>query len=271
MKTLLYLCAVFAVLSCGPSPLQEKYQVQLPPSPAFRAELLGEPLWRLEWYDPAGNLRQREMAGSTNFVGGSGASGSGSAGSGGSGSISILAEWPSAVLAWPYWPDKELAPGLFCPAGAIFPLDVSGDRIILSWEAGAEGYFYRELDKARGLNTTNRVPEFFDWKRFRTLLRKEAPDEIRLDPWLADWKSIAERTVRSGFRSSYVRADTRTDMDIIIPHAGPWLGASPFRPAESWGAGEEISLLLTPRPEIFVCPGGMLSVSAYTWLWTPFP
>jgi hypothetical protein len=222
--------------------------------------VLGENFWRLEWYDSGGKLRQTEAAGTGAVC-----------------NIGILAEWPSAVLAWPYWPEKGLAPGLFYPAGAIFPFDiaegsgVSGDTIVLSWEAGAEAYFYRELDKVRDHTAANRAPEFFDWKRFRTFLREEAPDEIRLDPWLADWKAIAERTVNAGFRSSYLRAETRIETDIIIPHDGPWLGASPFRPVEFWEKNQIVSLPLSSRPEIFVCSGGMISTSIHAWLWTSFP
>ena len=253
MKTLIYFLLAALWMSCGPSPLPESYRIKLPASPALRAELLGDCRWRLEWDDSGGRLCHTEIAAAN-----------------GSGGINILAEWPSAILAWPYWPEKGLAAGLFYPAGAIFPFDLSGDTIILSWEAGVEAYFYRELDKARSLNTTNRIPEFFDWKRFRTLLKGDAPEEIRSDPWLADWKSIAERTVNSGFRSSYIRAETRTETAVIIPHSGPWLGASPFITPEFWGEGEEIFLLLSPRPKIFICPGGLFNVSAQTWLWTAF-
>ena len=232
--------------------MPELYRLQLPPSPASRTELLGKCQWRLEWYDTEGKLRQTELTGN-------------------SATIRILSEWPSAVLAWPHWPEKGLAAGLFYPAGAIFPFDVSGDNIILCWESGAEAYFYRELDKARSLHSTNRVPEYFDWKRFRTILRKEAPEEVRTDPWLVNWKDIAEKTIRSGFRTTYIRADTRTGTEITIPHTGPWLGSSPFRQIESWEENETVTLLLSSRPEIFVCPGGILSVSPNAWLWALFP
>jgi hypothetical protein len=206
----------------------------------------------LEWYDSDGKLRQTECAGNGT-------------------EMSILSEWPGAVLAWPYWPEKGLAAGFFYPAGAIFPFDVSGETIILCWEAGAEAYFYRELDKARSPQSSNRVPEYFDWKRFRTFLRKEAPEEIRTDPWLVNWKDIAEKTIRSGFRTSYVRTEARISTEIIIPHTGPWLSSSPFKQIEFWEKDEKITILLSSRPEVFVCPGGMLSASSGTWLWTLFP
>ena len=249
MKTFFSVLILSTMLSCGPSPLRESYRVSFPSSAQLTA-ILGECRWRLEWYDSKGTLRQTTTL--DNAV------------------INILPEWPSAILAWPYWPEKGLAAGLFYPAGALFPFDLSGDTIILSWEAGAEAFFYRELDKLREQNSTNRVPEFFDWKRFRTFVRENAPEEIRLDPWLADWKAIAERTVNSGFRSSYIRAETRTETAFMCPHDGPWLSFSPFRAAEFWEKDEEVYLPLSAQSEIFVSPGGMLCVSANSFLWTVF-
>ena len=274
MKTPLLLLAIhcLALVSCGPSPIPASYRIQFPRLPVYRTELLGKNCWRLEYYDSSGNFRQKEVPGNSTKV-----------------EIDILQKWPNAVLAWPYWPEPSigqgaaienmhgtppgaLAAGLFFPAGAVFPLDAAGETIILSWEAGVEAFFYRELDKAQGYNTgTNRAPEYFDWKRFRTLIRENEDSELRHDPWLADWKDIAERTVRSGFRQSYVRKEARTGMEITVPHRGPWLSASPFRPPHFWELDENVTLFLSARPEVYVCPGGRLSVSSLMLLWVPFP
>ena len=270
MKTLFLFCTVhcLAFVSCGPSPIPVSYRVQFPSSPAYRTEVLGKNHWKLEYYDSAGNFFQKEVPGNAARV-----------------EINVLQKWPNAILAWPYWPDvtgqgaandslspaRGLAAGFFYPAGAIFPLDVAGDTIILSWEAGAEAYFYREMDKAQEFNTgTNRSPEYFDWKRFRSLLRENADFELKHDPWLADWKDIAERTVLSGFRQSFVRKEVRTGTEIIVPHTGPWLSASPFRLPQFWETDEEIMLSVSTRPEVYVCPGGKLSVSSQMQLWIPF-
>ena len=261
MKTPLLFLVTAAILSCGYPPIPDSYQVKFPVPPAFRTELLGECHWRLEYHDSTGNFRQKEVGSNAGI------------------SIDVLQQWPNAILAWPYWPEgegsppeKALPPGLFYPAGAIFPLDAAGETIILSWETGAEAYFYRELDKAGELNAeTNKKPEYFDWKRFRSLLWEHENPELRKDPWLADWKDIAEKTVRSGFRQSYIRPKDRIRVEIIIPHAGPWLSASPFAPPEFWEAGETHTFLLTPYPEIFICPGGRLSISSQVSLWVPFP
>ena len=248
-----FLFLVMTVMSCGPSPIPELYRIQFPSSPELRTELLGECQWRLEYYDSEGTFCQKEIT-KTGTV-----------------KIGILQEWPSAILAWPYWPEKSLAAGYFFPAGAIYPLDVAGETIILSWEAGAEAFFYRELDKAQELNTgTNRKPEFFDWKRFRTILRETAAEELIRNPWLANWKDIAERTIHSGFRQTYVRPENRISTEIIIPHTGPWLSASPFRFPEFWEEDEVITLFLSSRPEILVCPEGRFTVSSTMQLWAPF-
>ena len=266
MKTSFFLSLAFvlALISCGPPPIPKTYLIKFPHSPAVRTELLGKSQWKLEYYDSKGNFCQKDITT-------------------GSAEISLLQEWPSAILAWPYWPEQSaearqgnapvisLAAGLFYPAGAIFPLDAAGETIFLSWEAGAEAYFYREMDKAQELNTgTNRAPMYFDWKRFRSLLKENNYPELREDLWLADWKDIAERTVRSGFRQSYVRPEVRTGTEIVIPHNGPWLAPSPFRQPLFWEEGTRQLLFLSPRPEIFICPGGRLSISSQILLWTPF-
>lgn len=240
------------LVSCGPKPIPGSYQLQFPPQPELRPELLGSCQWRVEYRGTEGGYRQITVTGSTQ--------------------ISVLQEWPTAVLAWPFWPELSLAAGHFNPAGAIFPHDAAGDTISLSWEAGAEAVFYRELENAQGLNEgTNRLPAYFDWRRFRTLIRENGFAALDGDPWLADWKDIAEKTVRSGFRQSYIRKEDRTDGTITIPCDGPWLSASPFKPPEFWAAGGEQTLSLSPRAEVWVCPGGKLSVSSNTWLWVPFP
>jgi hypothetical protein len=245
-----------ALVSCGPSPLPESYHIKFPPLPPLWNEVLGENHWRLDYYDGDGMFRRTETAGPVEVA---------------SIEAVLLEEWPSALLAWPYWPEKNLAAELFYPAGAIFPFDCVDSTIVLSWEAGAEAFFYRELDKAQYLNSgTKRKPQFFDWKRFRSFLRGAAPDELRNDPWLADWKTIAEKSVRSGFRQSYVRAEARRGVNLGIPRDGPWIGASPFRPAESWTAGQTVSIPLSSRPELFVCPGGRMVVSENTQAWFPF-
>jgi hypothetical protein len=233
--------------------MQEQFRVSLPAVPAVWKEILGEPNWRLEWYDPAGICQRAEIDALANA------------------GTAILTQWPNALLAWPYWPDKGIPPGLFFPAGAIYPLDAYGGKIRLTWRAGIDAYFYRELDKARSLNTSNRVPEYFDWKRFRTLLWQDAPEDLREDPWLADWQDIAEKTVKSGFRQSLLKIETRKNTSFVLPQDGPWIFASVFQPAQSWPSESTITLPVGKHPEILACPAGFLSVTAKGQLWSLFP
>lgn len=247
----------FLCLSCGPSPLQEQIHVIFPAVPSVWKEFLGEPCWRLEWYDQSGIGQCAEFPAS--------------AGHASSANIAILIHWPNAVLAWPYWPGKDIPPGLFYPAGAIYPLDARGEKINLSWRAGIDAYLYRELDKARALNASNRVPEYFNWKRFRALLWQDAPEELRSDPWLADWQDIAEKTVQSGFRQSLLKTEKRSNTAIILPHDGPWIFASIFQPPQSWQNESKIIIPVGKHPEILACPAGFLSVTPKGQLWRPFP
>jgi hypothetical protein len=242
------------LVSCG-SPLEEGSYALFPRNPPLQAGLLGEPHWRLEWYDAAGNIAYAELYGQDGAE------------------MDIFLPWPSPVLAWPYWPEREIVPGLFYPAGGIYPFDVSGETLALSWEGGVEANFYRELALAQGTSgaKAERAPRYFDWPRFRTLLRESSAEELQGDPWLADWKGIAESTARSGFRRTLIKRESRTVTGVLIPHDGPWLGASPFREAENWEEGQEMLLALSSRPEIYVCPGGILSLSAAVRLWKPFP
>jgi len=241
----LFLAVIGLSVSCGSDPLPEQFRVLFPAIPSSWTMLLGEPRWYLEWYDPGGKLQSAEF----------------------SGEIAVLTQWPSAVLAWPYWPDKLLAPRMFYPAGAIFPFDVRGGTIVLSWPGGVDAFFYREMDKARPLNKSNRTPEFFDWQRFHALLWEEAPEDLRADPWLANWKDIAEKTVSSGFRKSLLKAEKRVVTGTTLPHDGPWIWSSPFRSPESGKKGEEIPLSLGSRPEYLVCSGGVLCILYNNQVW----
>ncbi|MDR2314555.1 MAG: hypothetical protein LBE02_08495 [Spirochaetaceae bacterium] len=236
--------------SCGMD-TDKSLSLHFPPIPA--AKVFGEPHWRLEWYDPGGRLRQEEISGPD------------------PGEIRVLYQWPSPLTAWPHWPERGIPPGLYCPAGALYPFDVSEGGIYLSWQAGVEANFYRELALARSLPgaDSRRRPQYFDWPRFRSLLREEV-EELREDPWLADWKDIAEKTALSGFRKSLVKAAPRTPVEIRIPSGGPWFSASPFREQESWEEGQMAVLNLSSWPEIYLCSQGILHLSPEIQLWEPF-
>jgi hypothetical protein len=251
------LAGLFAA-ACSPV-LPASYRIDLPVPPSLWTELLGPPSWRLEWVNGEGELRLRELE------------------HGRGAEIETLQEWASPVLAYPFWPGREIPPGIFRPAGAIFPLDVRGDRIRLSWEAGPEARFYWELAAARteyseaGAALQDvRQGRYFDWPRFRELMRgPDIPEAVRRDPWLVDWRSIALSTVQSGFNRQRIKEPARKDLLITVPQEGPWIGTSPFAEQMDWEAGAGVILGVTDHVDTYIAPGGMLKVSRDAWIWLP--
>jgi hypothetical protein len=179
------------------------------------------------------------------------------------------------------------------PAGAVFPYDAAGSHIRLSWEAGVEAAFYLDLaaaaeragwggaatdgdssgetgDGVSAMPHPLRHPRYFDWPRFRDLLRGDAiPPEIRADPWCADWRSIAARTVQSGFDRRRIKPVEREPLKVTIPGEGPWIGNSPFAEIQHWEAGETVELEAADAVEFRVSPQGLLRYRKGVWIWIP--
>ncbi|GHV82407.1 hypothetical protein AGMMS49991_09650 [Spirochaetia bacterium] len=249
------------------------YRVIVPPLPEVWVELMGEPQWRLIWINRGGALRSAEGPAAALPE------------------PDIGQEWPSPVLAYPFWPG--LPPGQMRPAGAVFPFDAEGNRIPLSWEAGVEAAFYLDLaaaaesagwgGAAAADNVTSadeataeavgpphplRHPRHFDWLRFRELLRGEdISPEIREDPWRADWRSIAIRTVQSGFDRRRIKPVEREPLKVTIPGGGPWIGSSPFAEVRHWEAGETAELEAAGTVEFYLSPQGLLRYRKGIWIW----
>jgi hypothetical protein len=244
--------AALVFAACGSSALPFGYTLEFPEIPAHWRGTLGEPRWRVEWIRPDGT------AGRAVFDAGT------------AGILEIPAEWPCPVLAWPFWPGVEA--GLFQPAGALYPFDAAGGRIRLSWRGGADAAFYRALEEAAAASAgakAVRHPRYFDWSRFRAFMAQDAPAILREDPWLADWKSAAAKTISSSFRASYVKAGERAQVELEIPCDGPWISSSPFRSAGYWNAGETVELALGAEPEVWICSGGILILSKTAKTWAP--
>jgi hypothetical protein len=240
--------------SCESGILPPSYRVILPELPPQWWEIPGDCRWRVEWIGPSGLKESADYGGSGPLE------------------LELLHAWANPILAWPCWPDK-LPGGMFRPAGALYPLDVRGRNISLSWEAGPEALFYLELEQAWGESPEApalRRPCYFDWFRFRDYLRQEAAPAVRADPWLVNWKNAARGAVQSGFRSSLIKAEETAAVSVIIPAAGPWAGSSPFTGPFSWTAGEVVTLDLKEGAEIFVSPGGIFMVSREGRLWSPW-
>ena len=97
----------------------------------------------------------------------------------------------------------------------------------------------------------------------------DIPEAIRRDPWLADWRSIAESTVRSGFNRQRIKEPAREDLLVTIPQEGPWIGTSPFAEQKDWEAGTSLILKVTDSVDTYIAPGGLLRVSRGAWIWLP--
>jgi hypothetical protein len=257
-----FLVFFLALGSCGKAAIRDEYALDFPPLPAAWQEALGGAHWRLIWTDDQGAPQTLET--------------------GGEAVLSVVAEWASPVLAFPYWPGRGVLPGEMRPAGAIFPFDVRGGRLQLSWRAGAEAWFYRELAAARNAALAEaeagaakaaldkRRPEYFDWPRFRSLMDSDAiPAAVREDPWKADWREAAIRTVQSGFdrRRISVQAATELTAPGSALGGGPFAGPSPFARPLLPEPGLGYRFAVTSRSDTYVSAEGILRVSGKTWIY----
>jgi hypothetical protein len=155
-----------------------------------------------------------------------------------------------------------------CPAGALFPWDVSGDSIVLTWKAGVDAFLWRELVSCRELQTsgTPRVPWHFDWPRFRELIGNgNIPEAVRQDLWLADWKEISRKTVLSGFDRR--RIVSRSFTEISVPGLeGLWAGTSPFAPLVEAPDGGPLRVMASDTPDTWVSEEGIVRCSKAGWV-----
>jgi len=193
--------------------------------------------------------------------------------------ISLPQTWASAVTAYPFWPEKGLGPGIFKPAGAIFPYDASGKRLILSWQGGVDAALYWELAKACGgapvgeaeseeesseRAAVARLPVNFNWPRFRRLFDDSSLNaEVRADPWLADWAGIAAKIVQSGFDKRRLVPEARGDLTVPVG-PGPWIGASPFAAPLIFEKTPVFSV--RPAADTWVSGEGILRCNSETWI-----
>jgi hypothetical protein len=157
------------------------------------------------------------------------------------------------------------------PSGAIFPWDVSGGDLRLSWEGGVEAVFWKELAEAEKSSeaTGKRLPWYLDWPRFRELLQNgDIPEDVREDPWLADWKDIGERTVQSGFDRRRIKS--RTFAGVLIPGlSGLWIQSSPFAPSLDAGTEGPLLVQTTAAPDTWVSGTQILKCSSSGWVLVP--
>jgi hypothetical protein len=252
MKRIFYVllfCSLLALGACAAPPIAQYYRPALPALPSAWAEILGTPRWRVEWIDGVGREEVYEGPGE------------------GLPELSLMQEWSSPVIAWPYWPARKLFPGDMKPAGAISPWDISGGRIILGWNAGVDAFLWRKL-AAGAAGSSVRMPWYFDWPRFRELLQGAVLDEaVRIDPWRVDWEAFAGKTLESGFYRS--RIVPRPAAELTIPgHGGLWIGSSPFSPVLDFPSGGPLILPSGEAVETWVSSEDVLRCGGNTWFFS---
>jgi hypothetical protein len=246
---------ILGIGSCESSILPPSYRAELPPLPPEWEELLGAAHWRLEWIDTQGAIRSLETGGVREM------------------DLDLIETWTNPVLAYPFWPDRNIAPGIFRPAGALYPFDVREGRISLSWQGGVEAWFYHCLREAPARSpgeTGKRRPELFDWPRFRTILENPALDAgAAADLWRPDWREIADKTLQSGFDQKRIKPRAMEELPVTIPWTGLYLGSSPFAAGVYWEKDKTAVFSVDGAVDTYVCAGGILRCTRGAWI--PIP
>jgi hypothetical protein len=245
------LLGIFGMGSCENRIIPPDYRAELPPLPPAWENVLGPPHWRVEWVNAGGQTVVLETTASP-LPG-----------------LDIMTEWTTPVIAYPFWPERGIAPGVFRPAGALFPLDVKSSRISLSWRGGVDAWMYLCLRDAGGAGN-QRQPHYFDWPRFRALMESsDIDEEVRLDPWRTDWRDVASRTVQSGFNRQRIKPAPRENLPVTIPQSGCYLEASPFREPLFLEKDETAVFSVTGNVDTYVTTEGVLRCTKGVWVWIP--
>jgi hypothetical protein len=245
---LIITCMGLLLNNCGRALTDSGYALELPCLPQAWDDILGSPCWRIEWVNEEGRKEAMLVRGNGGW------------------NISLPPTWASAVSAFPFWPEKGIDPGIFKPAGAIFPYDASGGSLILSWQGGVDAVLYWELAKANSGTEAeeSRIPMNFNWPRFRRLFDDPSLNaEVRADPWLADWAGIAAKIVKSGFDKRRLVPEARSDLEVQVG-PGPWIGVSPFADPLFF----ETTPIFRVRPTVdtWVSREGLLRCNSKTWI-----
>lgn len=231
---------------CGDQ-FQTQFNLEIPEIPDNWLQLLGKPSWRIEWLEPDGQLMKIDIEPEKSIV------------------VNPPTTWVNPVFAWPYWPNHKISPGLFKPAGALFPFDVRENTIFLSWEAGIDAVFYRELDLAAE-NSSSKLPKNFNWPRFRELFNQETTNQsVRNDPWLVNWQKTAEKTVNSSFDRRRLVPEQNELIKIPVSK-GPWYGASPFAKALYSENDEDPAFPVTDEVGLWVSKEGILRCNRISYV-----
>ena len=240
-----------------------RYTLKLPELPSAWELIPGTLHWVIEWQEPMGQPQTREVLGDEKIA------------------VFLPNTWTNAVFAWPYWPDLAINPGVFKPAGALFPFDVKGTAISLSWQGGVDVMLYCELgitaaESPPADTSVPRLPVNFNWSRFRELYTDPGVNaEYRLDPWLADWPVIAARIWQSGFDRRRLVPQARQELRVPV-EAGFWIGTSPFSEPLFFDNTVPVFRVRTasaagsPPVDTWVSAKGILRCTTETWFFLEF-
>ncbi|MCL2209454.1 MAG: hypothetical protein FWC19_08525 [Treponema sp.] len=223
--------------------------LEIPKTPENWVSILGQPHWKVEWFDKNGEIQSKVVFPGHNTE------------------AELPVTWVNPVTAWPFWPEHSLIPGNFKPAGALFPFDCSDGRMILSWEAGVDAFFYKELAFANSLNE-KKIPSNYDWLRFRELFKTNVLDSAAVkDPWLIDWHYVAGKTIESNFDRRRLIPQAVTHLNIPAP-SGTWYDSSPFSDPLYFPQEETPAFPLNTGSSVWVSSEGILRTNGKTWVFT---
>jgi hypothetical protein len=244
-----FFAAVFTagLAACG-GVLDRPYRLVLPDLPPAWQTVLGDARWSVEWIDGAGTVQSAELPPGRDFA------------------LTVVNDASSPVLAYPYWPERDLKPGGMKPAGALFPWDARGGDIVLSWRGGVDAVFWR------GLSRGGRDADSFNWKRWREAWADGSfpPAAVR-DPWLCDWERIAAKIAASGFDKRRIAVADYPRLELsgaVWPDV--WYGPSPFDEGASAPPGGILSLPLVPPSAFAFSRTGLLRYSGEGFLLFPW-
>jgi hypothetical protein len=244
-------CAGLFLNSCGEALTNSGFALELPVLPQAWENILGSPCWRIEWVNEDGWKETMTVQGKGEY------------------NIVLPQTWASAVSAFPFWPEKGLGPGIFKPAGAVFPYDASGENLVLSWQGGVDAVLYWEMARVCGGTgqeeaAVTRLPMNFNWPRFRRLFDDPSINaEVRADPWLADWAGIAVKIVQSGFDKRRLIPEARSALEVQVG-PGPWIGNSPFAAPLVFETTPVFSV--RPTADTWVSMEGLLRCNSEAWI-----
>jgi hypothetical protein len=140
-----------------------------------------------------------------------------------------------AFLAYPYMADY-LWPGVLKPAGAVYPGELAGDELALTWEGGLGA------SAARSLEGSGYPIGTVDWRRIAAEAKKRVGD-----PWAIGFRPIAAALLNGSFGMATLKPDALLPVRVPLSarsrdgatgetgtREASWAADSPFalRPVE---------------------------------------